>query len=63
MVQVKYLGADKAIKDALVVNRGFGVVSTKDQKILVLERKLESAKLTNSEITDIQKQLIKLRTS
>jgi hypothetical protein len=63
MVQTKYLGADKAIKDALVANRGFGIVSAKEQKILELERKLESAKLTNSEITDIQKQLIKLRTS
>ena len=55
-----YLGADKAIKDALVENRGAKVASSKEQRINELERKLDSEKLSNAEIAEIRKQLIRL---
>ncbi len=57
----KYFGFDKAVKDALVESRGIKVVGAKEQKILELERKLETAILTTSEIAAIRKQLIQLR--
>lgn len=61
MTEGKYLGADKAIKNALVENRGIKVITSKEQKIAELERKLEISKLTLPEIDEIRKQLIKLR--
>ncbi len=61
MANEKYLGADKAIKEALVENRGVKVASSKEIKIAELELKLELAKLSHSEISEIRKQIIKLR--
>jgi hypothetical protein len=46
---------------ALVENRGIKIISAKVQKIAELERKLEIEKLTQSEISEIRKQLIRLR--
>jgi hypothetical protein len=55
----KYYGYEKVIKDALVAARGH-VMSSNDDKIQSLERKLETCKLTHTEIADIQKQLKQL---
>jgi hypothetical protein len=56
----KYVGLEKVIHEALVAARGVKVSSNED-KIQALEKKLETSKLSNSEIVDIQKQLKHLR--
>jgi cation transport regulator ChaC len=56
----KYIGYEKAINDALVAARG-GKVNTNEDRIQALERKLETSKLSNAEIADIQKQLKQLK--
>lgn len=56
----KYVGYDKLINDALVAARGVKVNTTED-KIVALERKLETSKLSNEEIAEIQRQLKLLR--
>lgn len=62
MVQEKYIGLDKVIKDALVENRGKNVVVlSKEDKIAALERKLETAKLSHGETENIRRQLLELR--
>jgi uncharacterized coiled-coil DUF342 family protein len=63
MTKEKYTGYDKVLKDALVAARGDKVISSIEQKILTLEHKLDTARLSPEEITDIQKQLKKLRSS
>lgn len=61
MGQEKYIGYEKVINDALVAARGEKLYNPNEDKILVLERKLETSKLSNAEILDIQKQLKQLR--
>ena len=63
MPQNNYLGLDKVIKDALVENRGKAIAIEKEDKIQALERKLDTQKLTQSEIAEIQKQLKRLRST
>jgi hypothetical protein len=53
----KYTGYEKVIKDALVEGRGHKSQS----KIEELEKKLESAKLTHTEVAEIHKQLRHLK--
>lgn len=53
----KYVGYEKVLNEALVAARGGKL----NEKILMLERKLETAKLSNAEIAEIQKQLKQLR--
>lgn len=53
----KYVGYEKVLNEALVAARGGKL----NEKILTLERKLETAKLSNAEIAEIQKQLKQLR--
>ena len=55
-----YVGYEKVIKDALVAGRGGDVNSSKAERIRALERKLETAKLSNAEIAELQKQLKQL---
>jgi hypothetical protein len=57
MGQNNYVGFEKVIKDALVAARGEKTSNPTEQRILELERKLETAKLSQSEISDLQKQL------
>lgn len=52
----KFVGYEKEINDALVAARG-SKVQTNQDKINALERKLETSRLSNVEIADIQKQL------
>jgi hypothetical protein len=61
MAQNNYLGFDKVVKDALVENRGKTLIVEKEDKILELERKLDTQKLSESQIAEIRKQLKKLR--
>ena len=61
MVQHNYKGFDKVVKDALVENQGKTLIIAKEDKISLLERRLEKEKLTHAEIADIKKQLKKLR--
>ncbi len=63
MAQNNYLGFDKVVKDALVENRGKTLLVEKEDKIVELERKLETQKLTESEIADIRKQLKRLHSA
>ncbi len=56
-----YLGFDKVVKDALVENRGKTLLVEKEDKILELERKLDTQKLTEIQIAEIRKQLKRLR--
>jgi len=49
----KYTGYEKVIKDALVEGRG----KKSQSKIEELEKKLETAKLTQAEVGEIHKQL------
>lgn len=63
MGQDEYVGYEKVIKDALVAGRGEKLGGSKQEKILAIERKLETAKLTQAEILDLQKQLKQLRSS
>jgi hypothetical protein len=63
MGQEKYIGYEKVINDALVAARGEKLHNPNEDKIQVLERKLETSKLTNAEILDIQKQLKQLKQS
>ena len=63
MVQNNYLGFDKVVKDALVENRGKILLAEKEDKILELERKLDTQKLTDIQIADIRKQLKRLRSA
>ena len=63
MAQNNYLGFNKVLKDALVDNRGKTVIVEKEDKILELERKLDTQKLTNTEIAEIRKQLKRLRSA
>ena len=60
MKSEKYVGFDKAINDALVAARG-SKVNTNEDRIQALERKLETSKLSNAEILEIQKQLKQLK--
>ena len=50
-------GYEKVIKDALVEGRGKQLSVSTEGKIQILERKLETAKLSQTEIIEIQKQL------
>ncbi len=59
MVQEKYIGYEKVINDALVSARGKS--NTNEVRIAALEKKLETSKLSNAEIMDIQKQIKQLR--
>lgn len=61
MAQEKYTGYEKVINDALVAARGEKVLTNED-RIAAIERKLETAKLSNAEIQELQKQLKQLRT-
>ena len=63
MGQDKYIGFEKVVKDALVAARGDKSTSPTESKIQKLEHKLETAKLSQTEIADIQKQLKQLRSS
>ena len=56
----KYIGYDKVMNDALVAARG-SKVSTNEDRIAALEKKLETMKLSNAEVADIQKQIKQLR--
>jgi cation transport regulator ChaC len=56
----KYIGYEKVINDALVAARG-GKSNAKEDKIAALEKKLETMKLSNAEVADIQKQLKQLK--
>ena len=56
----KFVGYDKAINDALVAARGTKV-STNEERIVILERKLETSKLSNAEVADLQKQIKQLK--
>ncbi len=58
-----YLGFDKVVKDALVENRGKTLLVEKEDKILELERKLDTQKLTEIQIAEIRKQLKRLRSN
>jgi hypothetical protein len=61
MVQGKYIGYDKVVKDSLVENRGKKVPITKEEKVSALEQRLEKEKLTHAAINAIRKQLRQLR--
>lgn len=61
MAENNYLGFNKAMKEALVENRGKALMLEKEDKILALERKLDTQKLTNAEIAEIRKQIKKLK--
>jgi hypothetical protein len=63
MTQNNYLGFDKVIKDALVENRGKTLIVEKEDKILELERKLDTQKLSETQIDEIRKQLKRLRSA
>lgn len=56
-----YIGFDKAMKDALVAARGQNTISSPEDKLRALERKLETAKLSQAEIAEIQKQIKQLK--
>lgn len=56
----KYVGYEKEIHEALVAARGVKVTTNED-RIIALERKLETSKLSNAEVAEIQKQLKQLR--
>ncbi len=56
-----YIGHEKIIHEALVAARGVKV-QTNEDKIVALEKKLETCKLSHAEIADIQKQLKQLKT-
>lgn len=60
MTPEKFFGYEKEINDALVAARG-SKVTTNEERIVVLERKLETSRLSNAEIADIQKQIKQLR--
>jgi hypothetical protein len=62
MADEEYSGYDKIIKDTLVAARGKNLPGTRAEQIQMLEHRLETAKLTQAEIADIQKQLKQLRT-
>lgn len=61
MGKEEYNGYEKVIKDSLVAARGKNLSGTKEEKIQELERKLETAKLSQTEIAEIQKQLKQLK--
>jgi hypothetical protein len=69
MVEEKYTGFEKEIKDTLVAARGVPpkgantvrTGNTRKDKILSLEQRLETEKLTNEQIADIRKQLKALK--
>lgn len=56
----KYIGFEKVIKDALVDLRGKRVMSSMET-IIELEKKLETAKLSLPEASEIRKQIKQLR--
>ena len=56
----KYNAFEEEINKALVAGRGNKSNAVSD-KIAALEKKLESARLSNTEVTEIQKQLKQLR--
>lgn len=58
MSSEKYIGYDKVMNDALIAARGGNANAT---KIATLEKKLETSRLTSSEIAEIQKQLKQLK--
>lgn len=57
----KFFGFDKKVDEALKEARGEKRVNPYKDKISELERKLETAKLTQAEITAIQKELKRLK--
>lgn len=59
MKSEKYVGFDKAVSDALIAARG--QKNSNEDRISALERKLETSKLSNAEIIEIQKQLKQLQ--
>jgi len=61
MADEEYFGYDKIIKDTLVAARGKNLPGTRAEQINMLEHRLETAKLTQEEITEIQKRLKQLR--
>ncbi|BBE51613.1 hypothetical protein OYT1_ch2088 [Ferriphaselus amnicola] len=61
MTKHNYIGFDKVVHDALVSARGKNHPSARDEKIKMLEKKLDTAILSQSEIADIQKQLKELK--
>jgi hypothetical protein len=63
MAQNNYLGFDKVVKDALVENRGKTLIVEKEGKISELERKLDTQKLSETQIAEIRKQLKRLRST
>ncbi|MCX7192080.1 MAG: hypothetical protein NTY60_00345 [Proteobacteria bacterium] len=56
----KYFGHEKVLHEALVAARGVKVLTDED-RIAALERKLETSRLTNTEVAEIQKQIKQLR--
>jgi hypothetical protein len=63
MAQNNYLGFDKVMKDALVENRGKTIIIGIEDKIVDLERKLDTQKLSEEQIAEIRKQLKKLHST
>lgn len=60
MKKEQYVGYEKVMHDALVAARGVKV-QTDEDKIAVLERKLETCRLSPAEVADIQKQIKQLK--
>lgn len=56
----KYFGFDEKLNDALVEARS-GKITFKEDKILQLEHKLETARLTQAEIEELQKEIKRLK--
>jgi hypothetical protein len=61
MSNEKYIGFDQVIHEALVSARGKRLPGSREDRILALERKLDTAILTQAEVTALQKQLKELR--
>lgn len=61
MSNEKYIGFDKVIHEALVNARGKKLPGTREERIRALEKKLDTAILTHSEVAELQKQLKELR--
>ncbi|MDD4977851.1 MAG: hypothetical protein ABL873_02385 [Gallionella sp.] len=57
----EYTQYEKIIKDALVEARGKRLPGTREEQIQMLEQRLETARLTQQEIAEIQKRLKQLR--
>lgn len=61
MSNEKYIGFDKVVHEALISARGKTLPGSREEKIRALEKKLDTAILTHSEISELQKQLKELR--